>query len=337
MSFREYIKDRAALICITVAAWAMILFFFVSFKIRTDIIILFSIIYYTAAILRCIWDFLRRREFYNTLSESMEQLDKKYLLSEVMEEPDFAEGRIAYEALCEANRSMCENVAAYKKISAEFREYIEMWVHEVRLPVASMLLMSHNDGENGVKYGEQLRRIDTCIESVLYYSRSENAEKDYIIKPYELKRIFGSVAVKNREDILRRNITLSTEGLDKTVMTDSKWLEFILGQLLSNSMKYFAEEREPEIKVYAEENDNSIVLHFRDNGIGIPAADLPYIFDKSYTGENGHTHSRSTGMGLYIVKSLCERLGHSISASSVQNEYTDISVSFGKNDHVKPQ
>lgn len=337
MSFREYIKDRASLICITVAAWAMILFFFVSFKIRTDIIILFSIIYYTAAILRCIWDFLRRREFYNTLSESMEQLDKKYLLSEVMEEPDFAEGRIAYEALCEANRSMCENVAAYKKISAEFREYIEMWVHEVRLPVASMLLMSHNDGENGVKYGEQLRRIDTCIESVLYYSRSENAEKDYIIKPYELKRIFGSVAVKNREDILRRNITLSTEGLDKTVMTDSKWLEFILGQLLSNSMKYFAEEREPEIKVYAEENDNSIVLHFRDNGIGIPAADLPYIFDKSYTGENGHTHSRSTGMGLYIVKSLCERLGHSISASSVQNEYTDISVSFGKNDHVKPQ
>lgn len=337
MSFREYIKDRASLICITVAAWAMILFFFVSFKIRTDIIILFSIIYYTAAILRCTWDFLRRREFYNTLSESMEQLDKKYLLSEVMEEPDFAEGRIAYEALCEANRSMCENVAAYKKISAEFREYIEMWVHEVRLPVASMLLMSHNDGENGVKYGEQLRRIDTCIESVLYYSRSENAEKDYIIKPYELKRIFGSVAVKNREDILRRNITLSTEGLDKTVMTDSKWLEFILGQLLSNSMKYFAEEREPEIKVYAEENDNSIVLHFRDNGIGIPAADLPYIFDKSYTGENGHTHSRSTGMGLYIVKSLCERLGHSISASSVQNEYTDISVSFGKNDHVKPQ
>lgn len=337
MSFREYIKDRASLICITVAAWAMILFFFVSFKIRTDIIILFSIIYYTAAILRCIWDFLRRREFYNTLSESMEQLDKKYLLSEVMEEPDFAEGRIAYEALCEANRSMCENVAAYKKISAEFREYIEMWVHEVRLPVASMLLMSHNDGENGVKYGEQLRRIDTCIESVLYYSRSENAEKDYIIKPYELKRIFGSVAVKNREDILRRNITLSTEGLDKTVMTDNKWLEFILGQLLSNSIKYFAEEREPEIKVYAEENDNSIVLHFRDNGIGIPAADLPYIFDKSYTGENGHTHSRSTGMGLYIVKSLCERLGHSISASSVQNEYTDISVSFGKNDHVKPQ
>ncbi len=337
MSFREYIKDRMSLIFITVAAWAMMLFFFVSFQIRTDIIIVFSIIYYTAALLRFIWDFLRRREFYNSLSESMEQLDKKYLLSEVTEEPDFAEGRIAYEALCEANRSMCENIAAYKKSSAEFREYIEMWVHEVRLPVASMLLMSHNDGENGVKYGEQLRRIDTCIESVLYYSRSENAEKDYIIKPYELKRIFGGVAVKNREDILRRNITLSTEGLDKTVMTDSKWLEFILGQLLSNSMKYFAEEREPEIKVYAEENNNSIVLHFRDNGIGIPAADLPYIFDKSYTGENGHTHSRSTGMGLYIVKSLCERLGHSISASSVQNEYTDISVSFGKNDHVKPQ
>lgn len=337
MNFREYFKDKAALICITVISWAMMLFFFVSFSIRKDIIIVFSIIYFLAAILRCIWDFLRRREFYDSLAESAEQLDKKYLLSEVIEKPDFAEGRITYDALCETNRSMCENVAVYKKNSAEFREYIEMWVHEVRLPVASMLLMSHNDGENGVKYGEQLRRIDTCIESVLYYSRSENAEKDYILKPFELKRIFGNVAVKYREDILRRNISLHTEGLDKTVMTDSKWLEFILGQFLSNSMKYFSEDREPKINVYAEGNEHSTVLHFRDNGIGIPTADLPYIFDKSYTGENGHTHSRSTGMGLYIVKSLCERLGHSVSANSVQNEFTDISISFGSNDHVKPQ
>ncbi len=223
------------------------------------------------------------------------------------------------------------------KLSEDFREYIELWVHEIKLPVASLLLMSHNDGESGNKYSEQLKRIDDYIENVLYYARSENAEKDYIIKEVSLKRIFGNIAVKNREELLQRNVGIFTEGLDRTVMTDAKWLEYILGQLLGNSMKYIAEGREPEIHISAEENGDRTVLHFRDNGIGIPASDLPYIFEKSYTGENGRTRSRSTGMGLYIVKSLCDRLGHTVSADSVKGEYTDIMISFGKNEYITMQ
>ena len=115
-------------------------------------------------------------------------------------------------------------------------------------------------------------------------------------------------------------------------MTDSKWMQFILGQLMGNSMKYLSHEREPEIKVWAEQFDDKTVLHFRDNGIGIPKGDLPKIFEKSFTGENGHTHAKSTGMGLYIVKKLCNKLGHTVSADSVQGEYTEIIISFGKNE-----
>ena len=186
--------------------------------------------------------------------------------------------------------------------------------------------MCHNDGNK--KYSDKLKRIDDYIENVLYYARSKNAEKDYIIKPVSLKRVFADIAIKNREELQERNIALHTEKLDVNVMTDGKWLGFILGQLMGNGMKYDASE----IIVMAEDFPDKTVLHFRDNGIGIPESDLPYIFEKSFTGENGRTHRKSTGMGLYIVKKLCDKLGHSVSASSVQGDFTEIIITFGKND-----
>lgn len=337
MRFKDYIRDRFGAILITLVSWFILMLFFRAFRVRMYISSAATCVLFIAGITRLLWDYFRRKSFYDSIKNSCEGLDKKYLLHEMIEKPDFAEGIIVYDALCEANKSMCENVAEHRRKSEDFREYIELWVHEIKLPVASLLLMSHNDGESGNKYSEQLKRIDDYIENVLYYARSENAEKDYIIKEVSLKRIFGNIAVKNREELLQRNVGISTEGLDRTVMTDAKWLEYILGQLLGNSMKYIAEGREPEIHISAEENGDRTVLHFRDNGIGIPASDLPYIFEKSYTGENGRTRSRSTGMGLYIVKSLCDRLGHTVSADSVQGEYTDIMISFGKNEYITMQ
>ena len=114
-------------------------------------------------------------------------------------------------------------------------------------------------------------------------------------------------------------------------MTDGKWLSFILGQLMSNSLKY----ESTEISVTGEDFPDRTVLRFRDNGIGIPESDLPHIFEKSFTGENGRTHTKSTGMGLYIVKKLCDRLGHAVEVSSVQGEFTEIAIAFGKNELYK--
>jgi hypothetical protein len=150
-----------------------------------------------------------------------------------------------------------------------------------------------------------------------------------------LKRVFADVAIKNREALLGHNIEVSTKGLDGKVMTDGKWLEYIIGQLMGNSMKYSSDHRKREIKVYAEKFDDKTQIHFWDNGIGIPRSDLPYVFEKSFTGENGRKRAKSTGMGLYIVKRLCDKLGHRIFIDSVQGEYTDIVISFGKNDLYK--
>lgn len=326
MKLTDYLKDRLPAYGIGFISWLLVLIFLFAFRVSVQAVIIVSVILFLGAMGTEAWNYLRKVRYYDKLINDMERLDKKYLLSEMSDSPDFLDGCILYEVMQETNKSMCEHIAEYRRENKEFREYIELWVHEIKLPAASLQLMCYND--NNAKYAEQLKRIDDYIENVLYYARSGNAEKDYIIKSVSLKRAFTDIAIKNRGQLQERNITLRTESLDVNIMTDGKWLGFILGQLMDNSMKYDA----VEISVTAEDFPEKTVLHFRDNGIGIPENDLPYIFEKSFTGENGHTHKKSTGMGLYIVKKLCDKLGHKISARSVQGEFTEIIITFGKND-----
>ena len=329
MKLIEFIRDRLIAYLIYTTVWALVLVFLIAFHVPVEAIIIASVLIMLGVIAAEMWAFLRKRRFYEKLMSDLSQLDKKYLLSEMLDEPEFLDGRILHNAICEADKSMCEHIAEYRRENKNFREYIELWVHEIKLPVAGLQLMCHNDGNT--RYNEQLRRIDDYIENVLYYARSESAEKDYIIKPVSLKRVFSEVAVRNREELQAHGMNLKTSELDTDVMTDGKWLSFIIGQLMSNSLKYDA----TEIIVKGEDFPDRTVLHFRDNGIGIPESDLPFIFDKTFTGENGRTHKKSTGMGLYIVKKLCDRLGHTVEASSVQGEFTEISIIFGKNELYK--
>lgn len=336
MRFREYIRDRLWFYIITAVAAGLLYLFLTAYRVSVQLMLITGAILLLFVCAEELIGFIRKKAFYDELREKLGSLDKKYLIHEMLKRPDFYEGQLMYDALYEANKSMCENVAVYKRSSDDFREFIEMWVHEVKLPVASLQLMAHNSGgETGEKFLEQLRRIDGYTDQVLYYARSENAEKDYIIKETSLRRTVANVALKDREALQLAGVSVETEGLDISVMTDGKWLEFILGQFMSNSLKYIASGREPVIKVSAEELDDRVLLHFRDNGIGIPVSDLPRVFEKSFTGENGRTRAKSTGMGLYIVKSLCDRLGHSIKAESVKGEYTEFTIGFAKNEYYR--
>ena len=326
MRLIDYLRDRIPPIIIGIVSYALVFIFMTAYRFSGESIAVISLILLLGVFSAGLWDFLRKRSYYNKLLLYSEELDKKYLLAETLDQPDFLDGKLFYEALRLGNSSMCEHVSEYCRENKSFREYIEMWVHEIKLPVASLQLMCHNNGDH--KYSEQLSRIDLYIESVLYYARSGSAEKDYIIKPVSLKRAFTDVAVRNREQLQELDISLSTDGLDTEVMTDGKWLGFILGQLMANSMKYGASE----ITVTAEVFPDRTELRFRDNGVGIPECDLPYIFEKSFTGINGRSRSKSTGMGLYIVHKLCRKLGHMISASSQQGEFTEMLITFGRND-----
>ena len=328
MSLSSYLKDRIVDYIILGLALALVVSFLYLFHVPPQASIACMFIIFVALLACDIHQYYQRRSFYKELAETMESLDQPHLASQMIDEPDFAEGKVLYDALQASTRSANELVAEQRRESAAFRDYIELWVHEIKIPVASLQLMCHNDGNT--RYLEPLSRIDDMIANVLYYARSESMEKDYIIREVPLGRSFSQVAVRYREQIVDRDIELATEGLNTTVKTDGKWLDYILGQLMANSIKYASSERKSVIRVSATEDDKLVTLHFYDNGIGIPASDLPHIFEKSFTGENGRKGANSTGMGLYLAAKLCDRLGHSIAAESVEGEFTEITIAFGK-------
>lgn len=333
----RFVKDRLPVYLIEACSVIMILIFMTAFKCSPQAILVVTVILIVSITLCEIREYFRKKSFYDNVLNSLEELDKKYLLPEILPRPGFYEGEILMDTLESSGKSMAENVAEYRRQAREFREYIELWVHEAKIPIASLRLMLHNarkeEGEDDrliKKMTGQLERLDEYIENVLYYARSENAEKDHIIKEVSLRKAFGAVAVRNREVLQPLDVHIETSGLDVSVLTDGKWLEFMLGQLLSNSIKYASDERPLSLTVSAEESDGKILLHFKDNGMGISAGDLPYVFEKSFTGRNGRRDARSTGMGLYIVKNLCDKLGHGIEVYSEEGLYTEFVLSFSK-------
>lgn len=336
MKFSKYLKDNYLIILLFIVIIAIIDLMLVSFKTNNQAIIGVIVTEVLGFILYLIYDFYRRRKFYDKFINDLELLDKKYLITEMIERPNFYEGEILYDALYEIDKSMAEKIKEYSLNIQDFKEYIEMWIHEAKLPLASLNLIVHNHKElSDKKITEQLKRLDDNIEQVLYYVRSENAEKDYLIKETEITKVISNVAIKNKDILLENNIDFEVVEVENTkVLTDSKWLEFIVNQIVSNSIKYIRDNVEHLIKISTEENSKNVILKIYDNGIGISKSDIPKVFDKTFTGNNGRKIKTTTGMGLYISKQLCKKLGHKITADSKENEYTEISILFNKNNFL---
>lgn len=339
MKLNRYLIDKRNTIGLGLVYYVIMVMFFIGFRVEGPLIIAFTVLLAGFFLAGLLWDFLRRRRFYNMLVEQVEQLDQKYLILEMISKPEFYEGEIFYQELYGIHKSMAENVNGYRRSVEDFKEYIELWIHEAKIPIASLALMCHNhktrvQEEAAKKIYEQVKRLDTLIDQVLYYVRAENAEKDYLIKEISLKELVKKVAIHSKDDLLERKIDFYV-NVSGQVVTDAKWLEFILNQLVNNSMKYSRTEVQSEIRIYTEELSDSVKLCVEDNGIGITSADLPRVFDKSFTGENGRITAKSTGMGLYIAKKLCSQLGHGIDISSATGEGTRVTITIAKNEFYK--
>ena len=331
MKLSRYLKDKLYFIILFITFLSLIILLLVGFKVSLDLIIVIISLLVIFAILVVIIEYLKKRNFYNEFINIVDKLDKKYLVIEMLNSPNFHEGEILYNELYEINKSMLENIKNYEISMNDFKDYIEMWIHEVKIPLSSLVLMIHNNKNNiSSKMVDQVNRLDNYVDQVLFYVRAENAEKDYLIKKTELNKVINKIALKNKDYILENNICFSVLDCEKKVLTDSKWLEFIIDQIINNSIKYKRDIASSFIKIYTEENNEEIRLIIYDNGIGIDAKDLPRVFDKTYTGTNGRLKSKSTGMGLYIAKNLCEKLGHKIAIESKVNEYTKVIITFNK-------
>ena len=332
MNGKRYLLDKRVEIFIFMVAMIIEAVFLAACQVGTELFLVVVLVPLVAGLFCLIYDYYRKNSFYRRLFHNLDRMDQKYLVLETLESPRFYDGELLKEALYEANKSMTEHVNESRRVMREFKDFIEMWVHQVKLPVASLLLLRHNHpDENNKKYTEQLRRIDRYTEQVLYYTRAEHSEKDYLIQECSLAGIIHHTAMKNKDDLLENKVEFQVENCDLTVVTDEKWMEFVLDQIVNNSIKYRRKDG-AKIRITARKDERQTILSIWDNGIGIAAGDLPRLFEKSFTGSNGrifhHMEAKSTGMGLYIAHNMCEKLGHQIEVESKEGEYTRINITF---------
>lgn len=334
MKLRYYLWDKSLEILMIIFGYLIVFLLLLAFKATDELIIGVMFVLIVLVFLIYMADFLKRKKFYDRISEYVALLDKKYLVLEMIQEPSFYDGQLFYQILYEINKSMIENVKNLEISQEEFKEYIELWIHEIKLPISSLVLMNHNY-DIDKRYQEQIKRIDDYVDQVLYYVRCQHAEKDYLIKDIELKKVIHHVALKNKNDLLDAHIRLIVDVGEHIVLTDAKWLEFIINQIISNSIKYRREDCDCYIRLSVEVKPNCQILVIEDNGIGISTHDLQCVFEKTFTGQNGRTIAKSTGMGLYIVKKLCDKLGHRIDIQSVEGQWTKVRIAFYDHDFYK--
>lgn len=342
MKIKEYLKDRAAGIAAFIisflAIWGILLLFGVN---HAGIGMVLFVMLCSGSI-PLFLDYGRRKQFYDDFFNILNTLDQKYLITEIIKNAAFAEGKILLEALAEIDRSMHEYLNVYKYNISEFRDYLEMWCHEIKTPIATIRLILENAQESEKKSVQDTRaelheaktelydeidRIENYVEQVLYYVRSNEVESDYIVKKTDLRAVVNHVVKRNKKQLLRKRIRIEAEEINASVESDAKWLEFIINQIVGNSIKYCRSE-DAYIRFYTVKHKNSTELLIEDNGIGIEQADLPKVFNKGFTGVNGRKKYNSTGIGLYLCRKLCKKLGHEILIDSVEDEKTTVTLIF---------
>ena len=330
MKIGSYLKDKWFIIFLFLFFYFIFLSFIIGFKIEIQFRIIFSVVYLLLVIALFCYDYFRKCFFYKNMMNNLNLLDEKYLLCELIKKPNFLEGKIIYELLYEVSKSMNENIIDYKEKINNFKEYVELWIHEVKIPLSALMLYTHNKKVNKILVKE-INKIDEYLEQILYYLRSENSSEDYLIKQVLLNSVIKSVMLKNKDILLEKNINITTDLENITVLTDAKWLEFMINQVISNSIKYVKNIKNREIRIRNYKENNYIILEIYDNGIGIPKCDINKVFNKTFTGLNGRKTTSSTGMGLYIVKKLCKRLGHKVKIESEEGKYTKVLFYFDNN------
>ncbi|MBR5951064.1 MAG: sensor histidine kinase [Actinomycetaceae bacterium] len=249
--------------------------------------------------------------------------------------PEQEAGVDACETLTYHARQRLDSVSAN---ALEHREYIESWVHEIKTPIAAAYLaLENNQGSATNQIALQLDRISSYVDQALFYARSTSLERDYFISRLALRDVVSAAIRQRRRSLIDVRMSIEISGIDEGVFvrSDEKWLIFMLGQLIDNAVKYRAsgDGTQPTLSFSSSyEGEGArrlVVLSVRDNGCGISAADMPRIFDKGFTGSNGRVRDeKATGLGLYLVAKLAQKMGMGVRVNSHENEGAEFSFLF---------
>ena len=258
---------------------------------------------------------LARRRRYEEIFRNLPLLPEDLPAARTVEEADLQ------EILKELGRRMEAALTEWENWRQESMDYYTTWVHQIKTPISVMrMTLEGEDTEEHRELSAELFRIEQYVEMVLSYLRLDSDSSDYVFQEYDLDSIIRQAVHKYAPLFVRKKLRLSYEPVNVKVLTDEKWLLFILEQILSNSIKY-TQEGSVSITLAPDK-----VLNISDTGIGIAPEDLPRIFEKGFTGYNGRSDKKSTGLGLYLCKKAAGRLSHKISVQSKPGAGTVVSI-----------
>ena len=334
MKVKDYAADHIfSFLCLSVSG---LLVSSLLWLIETPMVFILFVesILFTAFVCAFLYDYWRRKKYYNQLWEILDRLEEKTLIGEILARPDFLDGQILDEILRRCNKYQNDRLADAEQNRQEYREYLDSWVHEIKTPIAAArLIIENHKNPTTLRIDDELRRIDGFVEQVLYYARSAAVEKDFKVEKTTLQALVNSALKTYSKPLIQAGGRPVFCGLDIPVCADTKSCSFIIGQIISNSIKYRTEDLQVSFSAYEEQD--AVRLIVSDNGIGISPADLPRVFDKGFTGDNGRRYSKSTGIGLYLCKKLCGKMNIGITIQSELGQGTAVTLSFPRESYLQ--
>ena len=333
MTLWEFLSDRAGRIALQLIVAGLTALFLLATGTQPGILIILLIALLLVFLIVNMLDFFRQRTRLLELETILKGLDRKYLFAECIPPPKGLYEQRIFDLTRRAGRAMTGAVSDAQARQREYREYVERWGHEIKAPItAARLVCRELDGETRRKLTAELAQIEAHIERALFYARADSPEQDCLFRQIDLEKIVSQAIENHRSLLIQSGIRVETEGLHHTVYTDEKWVIFILGQLLQNAARYRGAE--PVITLFTRPLGKQIQLVIQDNGIGIPAHELPRVFDRGFTGSNGRARGGSTGMGLYLCRKLAGSLALGLDLTSEKGNGTAVTLTFPSKENL---
>lgn len=330
MKLKNYIIDRISLLLVMLFSFVFFLIFLQLAGINKDIVLFVAMVYPSVFVVYFICHFLYTNRKYQNLERTMDLLDKKYLISEVAKKKGNYQQQFYMELVRRACKSMMDELNEQEQQNIEYKEFIDSWIHEVKTPITAIQLMCDNERNSLTdRIKLETKKVEMDIERMLYYSKSGETWKDYVIARHSLREIVEKSIMKVYQILIYNGVKIDMQVEEEVVYTDEKWSSFIITQILLNCVQYQKEER-LSIRIYAMKEKESTSLIIEDNGLGIKPNEISHIFEKGYVGTNGRRNERSSGMGMFTCSKLCKKLNIGIQAVSEYGEYTKMILRFGE-------
>ncbi len=327
----SYARDRAASLIITLLCAGGTFGMCMVLGLSTDASIAISVFILLCAAFAFSIEYARRARFWRDVQAITESAHGACEAAELLPLGSFLEGSITLDLAEHISMQASAELTAAQADAEAYREYVELWIHEAKTPIAAArLILDRMSGADADALGREVERVDNQVEQALYYARSTALQKDYAIRHVNLAKAAREACKRQARFLVEKQaIPVIDIPDDQEVLSDAPWLIFMFGQVVANAAQYGA--RTIRFSTHEEALDTPhghTILTVEDDGCGISEADMPRVFERGFTGTNGRASGTATGMGLYLIALMCQRLGLGISLASEEGAGTRVIFSF---------